>query len=211
MSATAPSKVLPAPGAEVARCGRVLLRFPSEADEPEYTALRRASREFLAPWEPTPPRSIRRSAAAAFARLLEICRTHSNQKLFACRIEDGVILGQVSLNNIVRGPFQSSFVGYWIGAEFAGQGYMTESLTAMVAYAFGPMKLHRVEANIIPRNRPSKALAKRCGFRFEGVSKRYLRIGGRWEDHEHWVLTAEDAAVRRAMAKTTHPRRKRRG
>jgi [ribosomal protein S5]-alanine N-acetyltransferase len=92
----------------------------------------------------------------------------------------------------VRGPSQSAFLGYWIGAPYARQGYMTEALQLALRHAFGVLKLHRVEANIMPANRASIALVKRAGFRREGYSPRYLKIAGHWADHERWALAAED-------------------
>jgi ribosomal-protein-alanine N-acetyltransferase len=103
-------------------------------------------------------------------------------------------MGVLSLSNIVRGAFQSAYLGYWIGKPFARQGYMTEAMRLALNLAFGPLGLHRVEANIIPRNRASIALVKKLGFRNEGTAMRYLRIDGRWQDHEHWALTIEDWA-----------------
>jgi ribosomal-protein-alanine N-acetyltransferase len=99
----------------------------------------------------------------------------------------------------VRGPFQSAFLGYWVGATFRRQGYMREGLPLVLKRAFGALALHRVEANIQPHNAPSLALVKGAGFRFEGLAHRYLKIAGRWRDHEHWVILAEDwrAAHRR--------------
>ena len=105
---------------------------------------------------------------------------------------DGAILGSINLSEIVRGPFESAYIGYQIGAPFARQGYMTEALSLALRIAFSRLRLHRVEANIQPRNVASVALARRAGFRREGLSRRYLKIGGRWRDHERWALLAEE-------------------
>ena len=98
---------------------------------------------------------------------------------------------------IVRVRLQSAYVGYYAFTPHAGRGYMTEGLTLALRRAFGPLRLHRVEANIQPGNEPSRALARRLGFRREGFSPRYLKIGGRWRDHERWALLAEDWLRRR--------------
>src|SRR6185295_2999839 len=86
----------------------------------------------------------------------------------------------------------TGYLGYYIGAAFAGQGYMTEGLQLMLRNAFGGLGLRRVEANIQPGNRASLRLVRRAGFRREGVSPRYLKIAGRWRDHERWALLRED-------------------
>lgn len=108
------------------------------------------------------------------------------------RRSDGAILGAVELSQIARGGFQSAYLGYYLGAPFVGQGYMTEALALAVRHAFRDLKLHRVEANIQPTNRESIRLVKRLGFRREGYSRRYLKVSGRWRDHERWALLAED-------------------
>jgi ribosomal-protein-alanine N-acetyltransferase len=127
-----------------------------------------------------------------FAAWLRTSRGRRHEKLLICRLDDGAVLGAVNVNEIVRGPSQSAFLGYWIGAPYARQGYMTEALQLALRHAFGVLKLHRVEANIMPANRASIALVKRAGFRREGYSPRYLKIAGHWADHERWALTAED-------------------
>ena len=105
----------------------------------------------------------------------------------------GTMVGVVNLNEIVRGALQSAYLGYWGLAGGTGGGAMTEAVRLVVAEAFGPLGLHRVEANIQPGNEPSRALVRRLGFRLEGFSPRYLRIGGEWRDHERWALLADDS------------------
>lgn len=168
---------------------RVFLRRPTPRDQQEYVTLRRRSAAFLKRWEPAPPRGKR--AGTLFTEWLRGRRSGRHEKLLICRIEDGAILGAINLNEIVRGPSQSCYLGYWIGAAHARQGYMTEALPLVLRHGFGALGLHRVEANILPVNRPSIALVKRAGFRREGYSPRYLKIAGRWEDHERWALLAD--------------------
>jgi ribosomal-protein-alanine N-acetyltransferase len=109
-------------------------------------------------------------------------------------------MGAIALNEIVRGPFQGCYLGYWIGRPFARRGFMTEAVALIVRHAFVHLGLHRVEANIIPRNRASLALIRRAGFRHEGLARRYLCIAGRWQDHEHWAVTVEDWRARGARS-----------
>jgi ribosomal-protein-alanine N-acetyltransferase len=163
---------------------RILLRPPTPDDEDQFLAAMRASRRAHRPWlyPPLDPEGYR----AYLARLDE-----RKYGFLACRAEDGAIVGWLNVSEIVRGALQSGFLGYGGVAEHAGRGYMTEAVTLVVREAFGPLGLHRLEANIQPGNHPSLALAKRCGFEKEGFSPRYLKVGGRWRDHERWAIRAD--------------------
>jgi ribosomal-protein-alanine N-acetyltransferase len=114
-----------------------------------------------------------------------------------CRKEDNAVMGSIALSQIFRGGFLNAYLGYQIGEEFSGKGYMTEAIQLMLRHAFVTLKLHRLEANIQPGNVASIALVKRAGFVREGYSKRYLKIGGRWRDHERWAIVVEDWRKRR--------------
>jgi len=108
------------------------------------------------------------------------------------RVPDGEIVGSVEISRIARGNFQSAYLGYRIAAGQRRQGYMAEALQLALRHAFRTLKLHRVEANIEPGNEASIALVQRAGFTREGFSRRYLKHGGRWRDHERWALLRED-------------------
>ena len=89
------------------------------------------------------------------------------------------------------GNFQSAYLGFYTGAPFMGKGYMSEGLRLVLRHAFSRLGLHRLEANIQPANRASIRLVRRAGFRREGFSPRYLKVFGRWRDHERWAIIAE--------------------
>ena len=167
---------------------RVAIRRPAAGDRDEFVALMLASREFHYPWV-DPPKS-----AVAFDEYLRIRRKPEMDGFLVCVRETGAIAGYINLSVIVRGFFQSCFLGYAIGAPYAGKGYMTEAMKLVTRYAFGEMKLHRVEANIQPGNAASIALARACGFRREGFSPKYLQVFGEWRDHERWALLADDVS-----------------
>lgn len=117
-----------------------------------------------------------------------------------CRNEDRAMTGVVNASQIFMGSFRSAYLGFYSFAPFMGEGYMTEGLGLAVRYSFEVMGLHRLEANIQPGNEASIALVRRCGFRREGISPRYLQIGGRWRDHERWAILAEDlSGIRRRV------------
>jgi ribosomal-protein-alanine N-acetyltransferase len=102
------------------------------------------------------------------------------------------LVGVVNIENIVRGFFKSASLGYYAFLPHAGHGLMREGVELAIAHAFAALKLHRLEANIQPDNLRSKALVQSLGFELEGYSRRYLKIGGRWRDHERWALLTEE-------------------
>jgi ribosomal-protein-alanine N-acetyltransferase len=170
------------------------LRAPSSRFESEFLAASRRSRRlhgsFARP--PSNPRQFR-----AFLRRM---RSAEHAGHLVVERKTGTLVGVVNLNDIVRGSFQSADLGYYAFSPFAGQGYMTAGLSAVLRRAFGELSLHRVEANIQPDNRDSIRLARRLGFQKEGLSPRYLKVGGRWRDHERWALLAEQWRPSRVSA-----------
>lgn len=172
----------------------VFLRFPTPADEPEFLALNQASRDHYHPWV-APPMN-----AEQFAAYLERAARPDTASLLICRADDGAVMGVVTLSQIFYGPLQSAYMGYYIGAPYAGQGYASAGVGLALDYAFGPLGLHRVEANIQPGNAASLALVRRLGFVREGFSRRYLFIDGDWRDHERFAILAEEWLPSRSAA-----------
>lgn len=175
---------------------RVCLRYPVDADRDEFVALRRSSREHLEQWEPIPPSGLDLFSPEAFDRELESSNTEREQKWLVCMRDTGAVVGRIALGNIERGPFENGRFGYWMGAEYAGQGLMSEALSLAVTHAFagsddGGLGLHRVCANTLPRNVASRRVLEKVGFVREGLSEKYLQIQGVWEDHERWGMTRE--------------------
>ena len=169
---------------------RVLLRAPEPADAPVLATLARASRRLHRPWVYAP------ETATAAARWIRAAEARRRRLLVRRRVDDAIV-GVVNLNEIVRGSFQSAYLGYYAFRPHAGQGYMTEGLALVLRHAFRGLGLHRLEANIQPANRQSRELVRRLGFRREGFSPRYLKIGGRWRDHERWAIVRETWAASR--------------
>jgi ribosomal-protein-alanine N-acetyltransferase len=122
-------------------------------------------------------------------------RHGSGYSLFVFRAEDDVLLGGISLSNIRRGVAQTASIGYWIAERHARRGYMSESLTAMLDFAFKTLGLHRVEAACLAANEASRRLLEKHGFQEEGVARGYLRINGRWQDHVIYSLLQGDRAA----------------
>ena len=168
---------------------RVRLAEPVPGDRREFLELVDASADLHRPWTYPP------ADAASFRRLIERNRADNFYALLAKRTEDDAIVGLFEFSEVVRGSFQNAYLGYWVGGPYARQGYMREGMLLALRFAFSELKLHRVEANIQPANKPSLALAKRTGFRREGFSPRYLKIGGRWRDHERWAILSDNARL----------------
>jgi ribosomal-protein-alanine N-acetyltransferase len=169
---------------------RVFLRAPSAADRDEFISLMRASRSFHRPWATAPTDDERFSAYLTDSRRADF------EAMLLCRSEDLAILGFFNLSQIVRRTLQSAYLGYAVGKPFAAHGYMREGIELVLRHAFVELRLHRIEANIQPGNHASIALARGAGFHREGFSPRYLKIGGRWRDHERWAILADDWRAR---------------
>ena len=164
---------------------RMVLRPPAHADFRQWSELRRHSAEFLQPWEPS--WSADHLTRKGFVNRVYWANRSIHQgtavPLFLVRRDDSRILGAITLDNIRRGPSQAGTIGYWIGAEFARQGYMREALEAMVHYSFEVLGLSRIESACLPENAASRGLLESCGYKYEGVAQSYLQINGRWRNH----------------------------
>jgi len=163
---------------------RIYLKRPTAADEAEYRRVAVESQNFHYPWvQPT---------STDFPQYIARCETDAFEGLWARRLEDDALVGVFNLSQIFRGGFCNAYLGFWASLHWKGRGLMREALELVLDETFGPLRLHRLEANIQPDNEPSRQLVKRVGFRLEGFSPRYLKLGGEWRDHERWAITAED-------------------
>ncbi len=166
----------------------VALSAPALSDAADFIDAVRASRPLHHPWLDLP------DTPGLFAAYLERAARDDQANYLIRHRACGGLVGVVNVNSIVRGGFQSGYLGYAAFAPHAGRGLMTEGLRAVLNAVFGELGLHRVEANIQPANARSIGLVRRLGFEKEGFSRRYLKIGGEWRDHERWALLAEDFA-----------------
>jgi ribosomal-protein-alanine N-acetyltransferase len=152
---------------------------------------------WLTPWEPSAalPWAERHTPAAYRAmRRAAARRARGGMSLPFTLYYEGRLAGQVTVDNIVRGALRSGHLGYWVDAAVAGRGVASLAVALVCDHAFGPVGLHRLQADIRPENRPSRRLVERLGFRQEGLFRSYLDIDGAWRDHLAYSLLAEDAA-----------------
>jgi ribosomal-protein-alanine N-acetyltransferase len=161
------------------------LTIPSSRRHFEFLAAVARSRKLHGRWV-SPPRTTK-----AFAKYLKRFGLPAHISYWILT-ETNEIAGVVNINEIVRGSFRSGYLGYYVFVPHNGRGYMTAGLRAVVSRAFRSLRLHRLEANIQPGNERSRRLVQRLGFKLEGFSPRYLKIAGKWRDHERWALTADD-------------------
>ena len=163
----------------------VTLRTPQATDHAEWAALREHSREFLTPWEPTwPADDLSRSAfRRRIRRYTEDLRTDQSYAFLIFRSADGRLVGGLTLANVRRGVAHAGSLGYWMGLPYTRHGYMTAAVRAVIPFAFGTLRLHRLEAACIPTNTASIRLLENTGFVREGYAREYLCINGIWQDH----------------------------
>jgi len=165
---------------------RVIIRPPTLRDWPAFQAAVRRSRALHHPW--VSPPDTRKKFEAYVKRMV----SDSHRGFLVVLRESGDLVGAIHLNHIIPGALQGAFLGYYAFTPHAGQGLMREGMRLVLKHAFQKLKLHRLEANIQPGNLASIALARSCGFLREGFSRRYLKVGRRWMDHERWAILAED-------------------
>lgn len=152
-------------------------------------------------WEATPPGFDNprtswsdRQSISIYTAMMRSLRRQAKEGTalpFAITYEERFV-GQLTVGNVVRGAFNSAYVGYWVDQGVAGHGVMPTALALVVDHCFGPARLHRIEANIRPENVASKRVVEKLGFREEGLHQRYLAIDGDYRDHIGYAVTVED-------------------
>ncbi len=165
---------------------RVGLEKPAPHRLTAFLEAVRRSRALHTPWV-SPP-----STPAAYQAYLRRLRDDRHLGYLVRMRGSDALVGVVNVSEIVRGAFRSAYLGYYAFVPYQRRGLMAEAVALVVDEAFRRRGLHRLEANVQPGNRASIRLVKRLGFRREGFSRRYLRIRGRWRDHERWAILAEE-------------------
>ena len=170
----------------------VTTRLVATSDAPELAAVLAANRKFLTPYEPFRPEEFY-TAEGQRSYLADVLRTTAaGMALPHVIIDDGRIVGRITLSGIVRGPFLSADLGYWVAESANGRGVATAAVTRILRIAFDEMGLHRVEAGTLVHNAASQRVLQRNGFRRYGLAPRYLRINGEWRDHILFQRLADD-------------------
>ena len=180
---------------------RIVLRPLRAEDHVAWHEVRTRCRDWLVKWEPRPQGapypSEDRATFAARCAMRERERQLGTGYSFGIFI-DGSFAGEINLSSVQRGAFQSGYIGYWMDEARAGNGYVPEACVVLFRFVFEQLRLHRVQISIVPRNQPSRRVARKLGLRAEGVAIRYLEIDGHWEDHVRYAITTEEWSERRA-------------
>ena len=165
--------------------GRLVVRLPRHEEAAAVARYWRENEAFHAASSPLQPEEF--YGEPFWDRRIPVLRAEHRRgdslRLFLYDPREARVLGHASLSRITRGVFHAANLGYSLARKAEGRGLMTEALGALLAHAFGPMGLHRIEANHLPSNRRSAAVLRRLGFRREGLAREYLLIAGRWQDH----------------------------
>ncbi len=153
----------------------------------------RRNREFFEPWEPEYEKDeftfrFQRNRIREDKILM---RQGKAVRFWLFHKGQDEILGDIRFSSIIRGAFQSCFLGYKIDQDEINQGYATEGLRRCIQFMFDNLKLHRVEANVMPHNKPSIRVLEKLNFEKTGFSRKYLKINGNWEDHIHYEIINE--------------------
>ncbi len=159
-------------------------RLITLGDVPVLAELAAVNREFLAPWDPARGDDYY-TVAGQLALVGDALRRHAQGLMLPHVIldESGRVAGRITLNEIVRGPFQSCLLGYWLNAADNGRGLATAAVLDIIKVAFDELGLHRIQAGTLPHNVRSQRVLERAGFTRFGLAPAYLKIAGRWQDH----------------------------
>lgn len=168
------------------------LRPIAQRDRAAWTRVRAANRDWLLPWEATPPQDI--GPPISFAAMVRHLRRQARQGAllpFVVTYDENLV-GQLTVGGITYGSLRSAHIGYWVDQRVAGRGVIPTAVALAVDHCFGVLRLHRVEVNIRPENTASLRVVEKLGFREEGARQAYLHIAGAWRDHRSFALTSEE-------------------
>lgn len=171
---------------------RLVVRLAERVDVRAIATYYQQNRDFHAPFEPVRPEEFFAESSwwlQVEHRRQDFQHDRAMRLFLFPKAQPSIIIGSTNFTNVVRGAFQACQLGYSLDERAQGQGYMTEALQGAIAYTFGPLNLHRIMANYMPRNERSARVLQRLGFKVEGYAEAYLRINAHWEDHVLASLT----------------------
>nr|WP_231715047.1 GNAT family N-acetyltransferase [Arthrobacter gengyunqii] len=161
----------------------IRLSVLTDADAPALAAAYRRNRNYLAPWEPLRPDAFFTEEGQRSVIEAKLALFQAGSEVPWVLADGERVIGTITLTGIVRGPFLSANLGYWIDGEYAGRGLGTAAVTAVAETARERLGLHRIQAATLLHNAASQRILDKSGFTQIGLAPRYLKIAGRWQDH----------------------------
>ena len=153
--------------------------------------LTNSNREFLRPWFPWIEFTVQEKDTEKFIR--DQNKLYQNKKAVQVAIEySNRIIGMVDYHEI---DFDNAVghIGYWLGEEFNGNGFMTSSVREMISIGFNDFELNRIEIQCAIENIKSRAIPERLGFVQEGILRSLEKVNGRFLDHAVYGLLKNEA------------------
>ena len=172
---------------------KVELRGPNYSDFDQWRHLRENSKTFLELWEPKRGNDFFKRRA--FNNRVKWAKKSSQAgQAYQFFIFDKfqTLLGSITIDNIRKDPSNAATLGYWLGKEYTGKGFMREAVLIIIDFSFTTLNISRLEAATLPENKSSRGLLERVGFKYEGVGQSYLEINGRWRNHVLYGLLRND-------------------
>ncbi|MEO5318569.1 GNAT family N-acetyltransferase [Arthrobacter sp. CC3] len=163
--------------------GDVRMRLLQAADAEALSAAYRLNRDHLAPWEPARADEFFTAAGQRAVIESKLALHAAGQEVPWILLAGSRVVGAITLTGIVRGPFLSAHVGYWVDKDFNGLGIGSSAFAFVLAAARDELGLHRVQAATLEHNTPSRKILSRAGFDEIGLAPSYLKIAGSWQDH----------------------------
>ena len=163
--------------------GPATTRLIAVEDAPALVELLQQNRAFMADWDPIRPEDYFTLDGQRRAIEEALDSYRDGVRVTRVILDGDRIVGRVTLSNIVRGPFQSCNLGYWVNHADNGRGFATAAVGEIMRVAFGDLGLHRIEAGTLLHNVGSQRVLERNRFVRFGVAPGYLNIAGVWQDH----------------------------
>jgi len=174
--------------------GTVIMRHPRWADYEAWAELRKENEDYLTPWEPqwNERHLTRLSYRARLAKFKKMVSHDEAYPFHIFRASDDRLIGACNVTHVQRQVAQTAQLGYWVGQHYARQGFARASVSAATKFCFETLGLHRIEAGVQPDNAASIKVLEAMGFQREGTARGYLKINGKWEDHDIWAKISSD-------------------
>ncbi|MDO7907500.1 GNAT family protein [Paenibacillus sp. JX-17] len=168
------------------KSNNIHIRELTVEDAPGLLKLQEENREFFERYSPTRTPDYY-TMESMLTRIQKQTEARQNDQAYDFGIftnDNDLLVGTVSLFQVMRGPLQSAFIGYDLDQKYNGKGYTTEAVRQIVEYGFYELKLHRIEAGAMTHNIASIRVLEKAGFHKEGVAQKNVHINGKWEDHQ---------------------------